>query len=78
MFTQIYRHLKDNGFDVYSIGQHKGICTNPYIVIKENGESEIAFLSSSIIVGIGSTTLLIPFKSFIVYNIDCLYSFSFE
>ena len=42
MFTQIYRHLKDNGFDVYSIGQHKGICTNPYIVIKENGESEIA------------------------------------
>ena len=42
MFTQIYRHLKDNGFDVYSIGQHKGICTNPYIIIKENGESEIA------------------------------------
>ena len=42
MFTQIYKHLKNNGFDVYSIGQHKGICTKPYIVIKENGESEIA------------------------------------
>ena len=42
MFTQIYKYLKDNGFDVYSIGQHEGICTNPYIVIKENGESEIA------------------------------------
>ena len=41
MFTQIYKHLKDNGFDVYSIGQHKGICKSPYIVIKENGESEI-------------------------------------
>lgn len=41
MFTQIYRHLKENGFDVYSIGQHKGICESPYIVIKENGESEI-------------------------------------
>ena len=41
MFTQIYRHLKENGFDVYSIGQHKGICKSPYIVIKENGESEI-------------------------------------
>ena len=41
MFTQIYKHLKNNGFDVYSIGQHKGICTKPYIVIKENGESEI-------------------------------------
>ena len=41
MFTQIYKHLKDNGFEVYSIGQHEGICTKPYIVIKENGESEI-------------------------------------
>ena len=41
MFTQIYKHLKENGFDVYSIGQHEGICTEPYIVIKENGESEI-------------------------------------
>lgn len=41
MFTEIYRHLKENGFDVYSIGQHQGICKSPYIVIKENGESEI-------------------------------------
>ena len=41
MFAQIYKHLKNNGFDVYSIGQHEGICTNPYIVVKENGESEI-------------------------------------
>ena len=41
MFTQIYKHLKDNGFDVYSIGQHEGICTKPYLVIKENGEGEI-------------------------------------
>ena len=42
MFAQIYKHLKNNGFDVYSIGQHEGICTNPYIVVKENGESEVA------------------------------------
>ena len=42
MFAQIYKHLKDNGFDVYSIGQHEAICTKPYIVIKENGENEIA------------------------------------
>ena len=41
MFAQIYKHLKKNGFDVYSIGQHEGICTNPYIVVKENGESEV-------------------------------------
>ena len=42
MFKEIYKHLKNNGFDVYSIGQHEGICTKPYLVIKENGESEIA------------------------------------
>ena len=42
MFTQIYKHLKNNGFEVYSIGQHKGICKGPYLVIKENGTSEIA------------------------------------
>lgn len=42
MFAQVYKHLKSEGFDVYSIGQHKGICTSPYLVIKENGESEVA------------------------------------
>ena len=41
MFTEIYKHLKNNGFDVYSIGQHKGICSSPYLVIKENGTNEI-------------------------------------
>ena len=41
MFTEIYKHLKNNGFEVYSIGQHKGICSNPYLVIKENGVNEI-------------------------------------
>lgn len=42
MFKEIYKHLKLKGFDVYSIGQHEGICSDPYLVIKENGESEIA------------------------------------
>ena len=41
MFAQIYKHLKNNGFDVYSIGQHEGICTNHYIVVKHNGECKI-------------------------------------
>ena len=48
MFTQIYKHLKENGFDVYSIGQHKGICKSPYLVIKENGTSEIVGTSLNI------------------------------
>lgn len=42
MFKEIYKHLKEKGFNVYSIGQHEGICNEPYLVIKENGESEIA------------------------------------
>ena len=47
MFTEIYKHLKNNGFDVYSIGQHKGICSSPYLVIKENGTNEIIGTSLS-------------------------------
>lgn len=36
MFKLIYKHLKANNFDCYSIGQHKGICEKSYIVIKNN------------------------------------------
>ncbi len=36
MFKTIYKHLKTNGFDCYSIGQHKGLCEKEYIVIKNN------------------------------------------
>ena len=42
MFKKTYEHLKYSGLDVYSIGQHKGLCEKPYIVIKENGLSEIS------------------------------------
>ena len=79
MFTQIYRHLKDNGFDVYSIGQHKGICTNPYIVIKENGESEIAGTSLTndivellIYYPVGTYSKLNEYKQSILYTIKLL------
>lgn len=41
MFKEIYKHLKEKGLNVYSIGQHEGICNEPYLVIKDNGESEI-------------------------------------
>ena len=79
MFTQIYRHLKDNGFDVYSIGQHKGICTNPYIVIKENGESEIAGTSLTndivellIYYPVGTYSKLNEYKQSILYAMKLL------
>lgn len=41
MFREIYLHLKENGIDVYSIGQHKGLCNSPYVVISETGDGEI-------------------------------------
>lgn len=41
MFLDIYKHLKNNNIEVYSIGQHKGLCEKPYVVVKENGTSEI-------------------------------------
>lgn len=43
-FEQIRNVLQNNGFDVYSIGQHTGTCKNPYVVIKENGQSRHAGL----------------------------------
>ena len=42
MFSELYIYLKEKGFDVYSIGQHQGTCSSPYLVIKENGESDVA------------------------------------
>lgn len=33
----LYHYLKSAGFDVYSIGQHKGVCESPYIVLRNNG-----------------------------------------
>ena len=79
MFTQIYKHLKNNGFDVYSIGQHKGICTEPYIVIKENGESEIAGTSLTndivellIYYPVGAYSKLGEYKQSILYSMKLL------
>ncbi len=37
MFKKVYEALQENGFSVYSIGQHKGNCTEPYLVVRENG-----------------------------------------
>lgn len=41
MFAEIYKHLKNNNVNVYSIGQHEGLCKIPYVVIKERGVSEV-------------------------------------
>lgn len=36
-YQRIYKQLKENDFEVYSLGQKKGKCENGYVVIKENG-----------------------------------------
>ena len=36
-FKSLYNHLKTSGFDVYSMGQHKGECKEPYLVLKARG-----------------------------------------
>ena len=41
MFKEIYLHLKEQGFNVYSIGQHKGKCLEPYLVVSETGDMDI-------------------------------------
>lgn len=42
-WKNIFKHLKDSGFDVYSIGQHEGDCNSAYIVLRNNGAQK--FLS---------------------------------
>lgn len=36
MFKTVYKHLENNKFDCYSIGQYKDTCKKEYIVIKNN------------------------------------------
>lgn len=35
MYKKIADTLTEEGIDVYSIGQHKGVCSEPFIVVKE-------------------------------------------
>ena len=79
MFTDIYKHLKNNGFDVYSIGQHKGICSSPYLVIKESGTSEIVGTSLNsdmveimIYYPIGAYSKLEEYKQSTLYSMKLL------
>ena len=36
-WEEIFLYLTGGGFDVYSMGQHEGKCTDPYIVLKSEG-----------------------------------------
>lgn len=44
----IYKNLKQNNFDVYFAGQHKGDCTKPYVVVKPGITTKHATVSALI------------------------------
>ena len=46
-WQDIYKHLKNEGFDVYSPGQHQGECTSPYVVVKDMGTTKFGEFSST-------------------------------
>lgn len=43
----IVTHLKSKGFKVYSPNQHKGECTEKYVVVKDAGLTGLASVSTS-------------------------------
>lgn len=52
VWERVFLCLKSKGVDVYSLGQHEGKCTSPYVVIKNTGT--MGFQGSN---QIGSQTL---------------------
>lgn len=42
----IRKALESAGFSVYFPGQHKGECTDPYIVVKDSGTVQLSTFSS--------------------------------
>lgn len=48
MWEKIFKHLKANGFEVYSPSTKNGECTKPYVVIKNSGLSAHPSFSSDI------------------------------
>ena len=46
-YKDLYKHLKQEGFSVYTPGQKTGECTAPYVVIKDTGTAQFAGFSST-------------------------------
>lgn len=38
MWQMLFKHLSDNGIDVYAPAQHEGVCKKPYTVLKNSGQ----------------------------------------
>lgn len=46
-FMDIYKHLSNNGVEVYSPAQKKGECEAPYTVVKDAGTTQYNSFSST-------------------------------
>lgn len=47
-WQDIFTHLKNAGFDVYSPGMKTGECTSEYLVVKNDGSSKHASFSTDV------------------------------
>ena len=45
-WQDIYKHLKNNGIDVYSPGVKIGECTKEYVVVKNDGSAKVSGIST--------------------------------
>ena len=48
VWQSIFRHLKKEGFEVYSPGMKTGECTSKYIVVKNDGSSRHTSFSTDV------------------------------
>lgn len=46
-YMDIYKHLKNNGVEVYSPSQKQGECKSPYVVVKDAGTTQYMQFSST-------------------------------
>lgn len=46
-YKDIFLHLKNKGYAVYTPGQKRGECETKYVVVKDSGSAGVAGISSS-------------------------------
>lgn len=46
IWERIFKTLKDNGIEVYPPATHKGECRKPYVVVKQDGSTQVGDFSS--------------------------------
>lgn len=65
MVRNIYNHLKEKGLNPYLIGQHKGVCEEPFVIIRE-GTQMPSFRSRRVGQKVIDIILFGPINSYVV------------